>query len=109
MALVLLSETLDGVALVLMNAAIEESCNAHVKRSGSAAENVNPEFAVIAVAHEGEEDNTPAAWRERLVAAWEGTLCRDLSTPPQSQSSFLVGRDDKGMVVKARPQLRNRE
>jgi hypothetical protein len=29
-------------------------------------------------------------------AASQGMLCRDLSTPPQSQSSFVVGRDDSG-------------
>jgi hypothetical protein len=37
-----------------------------------------------------------AAWRERPVSAWQGRPCRDLSTPSQSQGSFVVGRDDTG-------------
>ncbi len=51
MALVFLGETFDGVVLVLVNTALEESGDANVKRSRSAGKNVNPEFVVEAVSH----------------------------------------------------------
>jgi hypothetical protein len=39
------------------------------------------------------------AWVEHLVAAWQRTESRDLSTPPQSLRSFVLGRDDRTQKV----------
>ncbi len=51
MDFVLFGETLNGINLVLENATVEKTGDAHVERAGSAGEDVDPVSVVSAVAH----------------------------------------------------------
>jgi hypothetical protein len=91
--LILLRETLNRVHLVLHDAAIEKASDTGVESTGAAYQDVNLEPVVGAVAHG--RMLPPAAWGERLAAAWSQPTRSGSFDSRSLRASLAVAQDDK--------------
>jgi len=81
---------------VLVNAALEESGDTHVKSSRTAGKDVNPEFVVEAVTHGSQRIARGSLKRTPCISMAEENVSGSLHSASVA-SSFVFGRDDKGL------------